>query len=72
MQVIGKEAQRLLLSYLRNTLGKTGNEDAIRLAQNHYCEQQRKNIHTRRALETLLGQEGAEEFMSTILFPACN
>lgn len=68
MEMIGKEAVRVLVHYLP-TLGYIGDRDEIVAGQNRYCLQQRRNEHTRRALINLLGQERAEEFMNEILFP---
>jgi len=68
MTKIGLESERLLTEYLK-ALGKNGNRDLIIARQNRYCTQQQKNPHTRRALVKLLGDAGAEHFMSTILFP---
>jgi phycocyanobilin:ferredoxin oxidoreductase len=66
---IGNEVKTVLSHYLSNSLGNKGDVASITSAQNHYCEQQQKNVHTRRALENLLGIKGTEEFMTEILFP---
>ena len=70
MVMIGNEAVRVLKEYLP-TLGRStsSTRDLIVSRQNRYCLQQQKNEHTRRALVNLLGPDGAEEFMSTVLFP---
>lgn len=68
LAVIGDAAVDLLVRYL-NTLGNKGPIDKIISAQNHYCNQQQKNPHTRRALQNLIGSEKTEEFMTQILFP---
>lgn len=69
MVLIGNEAVRVLRGYLQ-TLGlRSGDRGTIVAGQNRYCLQQQKNEHTRKALVNLLGQDGAEEFMSTVLFP---
>ena len=43
--------------------------EPIIAAQDHYCLQQRKNEHTLRAIKNLLGDQLAEEFVTTVLFP---
>jgi phycocyanobilin:ferredoxin oxidoreductase len=68
MQLIGDEAVRVLTQYL-STLGQIGNRATIIAGQNRYCQQQRQNEHTRKALVNLLGPAGADEFMNEILFP---
>lgn len=68
MIVIGYKAGEILTKYL-DGLGQVGNEQLIREKQNHYCNQQQKNPHTRRAITNLLGQERADHFMENILFP---
>ncbi len=68
MQLIGDEAVRVLTHYL-SALGQTGDSSTIIAGQNRYCQQQRKNEHTRKALVKLLGEAGADEFMNEILFP---
>lgn len=69
MTSIGNEAVRVLTEYLK-TLGGVGLVSEIKPAQNRYCFNQQKNEHTRKALVALLGEDGAERFMSEILFPA--
>ena len=69
MQVIGEEAIKVLTVYLTD-LGDVGVQRDIIKAQNHYCRQQQRNPHTKRALVNLLGEERADYFMQTILFPA--
>ena len=51
------------LGQLRHT------QEPIITAQDKYCLQQRKNEHTLRAIKNLLGDELAEEFVTTVLFP---
>ena len=70
MEIIGIEVDKVLTTYL-TTLGpkQNINEQEIINGQNYYCEQQKKNPHTRKSLENILGVDGAEEYMSTILFP---
>jgi len=43
--------------------------EPIAAAQDHYCLQQRRNQHTRRALVNLIGEQLTDEFMTTVLFP---
>lgn len=68
MVMIGYKAGEVLTNYLE-TLGATGDVLAITNRQNHYCTQQQKNPHTKRALVNLLGEERADHFMKEILFP---
>jgi phycocyanobilin:ferredoxin oxidoreductase len=68
MELIGNEAVVVLKDYLQ-TLGKVDNQKIIVEKQNYYCKQQQKNPHTRKALINLLGEEGADEFMTQVLFP---
>ena len=68
MTKIGDEAIRVLTVYLSD-LGDVGVQRDIITAQNHYCRQQQRNPHTKRALVNLLGEERADYFMQTILFP---
>lgn len=68
MMVISDEAVKVLETYLP-TLGNVGDPLAIKDGQNRYCLNQQKNEHTRKALVKLLGEQGADEFMSDILFP---
>ena len=68
MIMIGYKAGEVLTEYL-STLGKTGDSINITAKQNHYCTQQQKNPHTRRALINLIGEERADYFMKEILFP---
>lgn len=70
MSAIVNEAQRLLQHYLDNIVGRVRElPEIVRFGQNRYCEQQRKNEHTYKALKNLLGENGAREFMDDILFP---
>jgi phycocyanobilin:ferredoxin oxidoreductase len=68
MAQIGDEAVRVLENYLP-TLGGVGLIHDIKKAQNRYCLNQQQNEHTRKALVALLGDAGADRFMSEILFP---
>lgn len=70
MLLIVDEAQRLLKHYLSNIVAKsTGDIQAISAGQNRYCNQQRQNEHTFKALKNLIGENRAREFMDEILFP---
>lgn len=69
MFAIVDESQRLLKHYLGIVGKETDDEAAIRAGQNRYCEQQRQNEHTLKALKNLIGPERAREFMDTVLFP---
>lgn len=55
--------------YLAKLRSESGDETDIRSAQNRYSEGQRRNTKTRSALEKLLGEERADHFMRTVLFP---
>lgn len=66
---ITTDAKRLLTEYLSSLNTDTGKAADIIAAQNHYCLQQRKNEHTVKAIKNLLGDELAEEFITTVLFP---
>jgi phycocyanobilin:ferredoxin oxidoreductase len=68
MITIGEEAASVLTNYLP-TLGEIGNTSDIIAGQNNYCLQQQRNEHTRKALTNILGAKGADNYMSTILFP---
>ena len=66
---IGDAAVQCLADYLP-TLGQLRHtQEPIKAAQDHYCLQQRKNEHTMRAITNLLGDQLAEEFVTTVLFP---
>jgi len=66
---IGAAAQTCLAAYLP-TLGQLRHvQEPVIAAQDHYCLQQRKNEHTVRAIQNLLGPELADEFVTTVLFP---
>jgi len=70
MLSIASEAERLLKHYLSDFLGKELEDPGIvRIGQNRYCEQQRRNEHTYKALKNLIGEARAREFMEEILFP---
>jgi phycocyanobilin:ferredoxin oxidoreductase len=66
---IGTDAAAVLCRYLRGLNIDQGDALAIASAQDRYCLQQRKNEHTRRAIVNLLGQDLADEFITTVLFP---
>jgi phycocyanobilin:ferredoxin oxidoreductase len=68
MTVVGNEAVRVLTNYLPS-LGDIGDTNLIIQQQNRYCLQQQRNEHTRKALTNILGPNGADSYMSTILFP---
>jgi len=65
---LGDEAVRVLTCYL-STLGNIADRHAVIAGQNYYCNQQQRNQHTRKALSNILGDDGADNYMSTILFP---
>lgn len=70
MMLIVDEAQRLLKHYLDNVVAKTvGDPDAVVQGQNRYCNHQRQNEHTFKALKNLIGETSARQFMDEILFP---
>ena len=71
MIAIAGEAERVLNEYLiKLSMSVTDTRiDDIVAAQNRYCTQQRKNEHTVRAIKNLLGEELAQEFITTVLFP---
>jgi len=71
MLAIGDEAERVLSAYLDDlcTPMTDARTDGIAAAQNRYCLQQRRNEHTTRALVNLLGEQRANEFITTVLFP---
>lgn len=70
MMLIIAEARKLLRHYLNNVVGKTkADVDAVRVGQNRYCQHQRQNEHTLKALKNLIGPDRAREFMDEILFP---
>jgi phycocyanobilin:ferredoxin oxidoreductase len=62
------EATNLFESYIK-TLGTVSDSKLVVEAQNYYCEQQSKNERTYNVLKAKLGEERAEYFMNTILFP---
>ena len=73
MLAISDEVEAVLTRYLENLNERvSGDYEEIIHAQNHYCLQQRKNEHTMRAIKNLLGEETAQEFVSTVLFPVIN
>lgn len=64
------EAQRLLRKYLVEIVGKEKADPTdVKRGQNRYCEQQRRNEHTYKALKNLIGEQRARQFMDEILFP---
>jgi phycocyanobilin:ferredoxin oxidoreductase len=67
--VIATEALRVLDQYLLTLHTQRANIDAVVAAQNHYCQQQKRNTHTRSALVKIIGEERTREFMDTVLFP---
>lgn len=71
MLAIADEAERVLVDYLDALATPHTSEDSsgIIAAQNHYCTQQRKNEHTVKAIKNLLGEERANQFITTVLFP---
>jgi phycocyanobilin:ferredoxin oxidoreductase len=69
MQAIAAESVKLLDRYLQSLRQPTIDTAGVIAAQDHYCLQQRKNEHTYRAIKNLLGDQLAEEFISTVLFP---
>ena len=71
MMKIISESQKILKGYLLRIGNEQGDVAAITAGQNRYCEHQRKNEHTFKALKNLKGEEGARRFMDDILFPTC-
>lgn len=70
MLAIIDEAQSLLRRYLTEIVSKEKADPAdVSKGQNRYCEQQRKNEHTYKALKNLIGEQRARQFMDEILFP---
>ena len=69
---LGDAAVACLANYLP-TLGQLRyNRQPVIVAQDNYCMQQRKNEHTLRAIKKLLGNELAQEFVTTVLFPTAS
>lgn len=67
--VIAEEALVVLDRYML-TLGQNlGNVDAVIQGQNRYCQQQKRNTHTKSALVKIIGEKATDEFMNTVLFP---
>ncbi len=66
---IADDAILVLGQYLQALGTRSVDTDAVVCAQNHYCQQQKKNAHTRTALNKLLGTDRAQQFMDTVLFP---
>jgi phycocyanobilin:ferredoxin oxidoreductase len=66
---LGTDATRVLSTYLSSLATDLGDPVAINAAQDRYCLQQRRNEHTVRAIVNLLGQDRANEFITTVLFP---
>lgn len=63
-------AKVLLKHYLTDIVAmEKGDTDAVVAGQNRYCNQQRQNEHTYRALKNLIGEDRARHFMDTVLFP---
>ena len=69
LEEIGTDAIRVLGEYLPSLAQDHSEPVTVAAAQDRYCLQQRKNEHTRRAVKNLLGDELAEDFMTTVLFP---
>ena len=69
LYAIADDAKRVLAEYLSKLNRDIGKTEDIVAAQNHYCLQQRKNEQTVKAIKNLLGDELAEEFITTVLFP---
>ena len=66
---IGDAAVACLSGYLPS-LGQLRHvREPIIAAQDNYCMQQCKNEHTLRAIKNILGDDLAEEFVTTVLFP---
>lgn len=68
----GFELFKYFISILESGKKKVTDSDIINLIvkkQNQYCENQHKNKRTMGALKQKLGQDRANEFMKTILFP---
>lgn len=66
---ITDDAKTVLSEYLSKLNTATIESRDVIMAQNRYCLQQRKNEHTVKAIKNLLGDELAEEFITTVLFP---
>jgi phycocyanobilin:ferredoxin oxidoreductase len=68
---IGDAAVQCLADYLStlHILDSIQSHESIVAAHDNYCVQQRKNEHTLRAIQNLLGDQLAEEFVTTVLFP---
>jgi phycocyanobilin:ferredoxin oxidoreductase len=66
---IGDAAVQCLGDYLPTLAQLRHVQEPIIAAQDRYCLQQRKNEHTIKAIENLLGPELANEFVTTVLFP---
>lgn len=66
---IADEAVRVLEQYLMKLYQEKTEPRFVIEAQNRYCRQQKQNTHTFAALRNLLGEDGAREFMNTVLFP---
>jgi hypothetical protein len=63
-------SEETLLYYLKN-IGQTSIFNS-KDAQNYYCENQRKNPHTPKVMESLgLPPEDVQKFISDCLFPSC-
>lgn len=68
MKIVGA-SQKILKGYLMRIGQEQGDVAAITAGQNRYCEYQRKNEHTYKALKNLKGEASARAFMDDILFP---
>lgn len=66
---ITDDAKTVLADYLSTLNTNVVDSKDVIAAQDHYCLQQRKNEHTVKAIKNLLGDELADEFITTVLFP---
>jgi phycocyanobilin:ferredoxin oxidoreductase len=69
LQTICGCARTVLSQYLSSLGRDCADAGLVTAAQNRYCLQQRRNEHTTRAIENLLGAARAQEFITQILFP---
>lgn len=68
-EVIAKEALAVLDRYLMSLAQESVDIDSVIKGQNYYCQQQKRNIHTRSALVKIIGTAATDEFMNSVLFP---
>lgn len=66
---IAQEALCVLDNYMLTLGRETAKLDLVREGQNRYCQQQKRNVHTRSALVRIIGEAATEQFMNDILFP---